>query len=301
MKRQAFQTGLILTLVLNLFINLEKMKNSYFFFISLLVFISACNKIEYSADNPIDGTPTKVLMHKGCGDCEEHIENTLPGVTYGLSVLDGVEVDIQMSKDGTLWLDHSNEVFDCDGNNLGCFQELTDNEITTIKACDNTSKYYTLESVFQLMTEDYPDSYISLDIKGQFCKMLTLSSTMKQMAQSTLSLVSNYNMQGRVVVESSSSSFLKELKDQNFVALYIIDYGDVDLAIVNAGAAEVHGISMKYGVEEITDEVVDLVHRTGYGLTVWTVNTPEDINTAWNAQPDFIQTDKADFKSHSTE
>jgi hypothetical protein len=31
---------------------------------------------------------------------------------------------------------------------------------------------------------------------------------------------------------------------------------------------------------------------------VWYINEPEDIANAWNAHPDFIQTDNADFKKY---
>jgi len=38
------------------------------------------------------------------------------------------------------------------------------------------------------------------------------------------------------------------------------------------------------------------VHRKGYALILWTINEPEDISIAWTSAPDFIQTDRADFK-----
>ena len=72
-------------------------------------------------------------MHRGNGFNTDFVENTLPAAEYGLSVLDGIEQDIQISKDGTLWLDHDNEVYDCEGNNIGCFQTLTDDEIRWLR------------------------------------------------------------------------------------------------------------------------------------------------------------------------
>ena len=144
------------------------MQKNRLLFLLLILCIFACEKIEYTVDNPIVGIPTKVLMHRGNGHNKDFLENTLPAAAYGLSLLDGIELDIQISKDGTLWLDHSNQVFNCSEEVVGCFQEMTDDAINAERACDGFIKYHTLESVFKLMSEEYKQSYISLDVKGQY-------------------------------------------------------------------------------------------------------------------------------------
>jgi hypothetical protein len=78
----------------------------------------------------------------------------------------------------------------------------------------------------------------------------------------------------------------------------VISLGDVDEGIANAGATMAKGISLEYGVEEVNADVVNLVHNKGYALILWVVNEPADIKAAWDAKPDFIETDKADFKSY---
>ena len=268
--------------------------------VSILAFISAggCEKIEYLPDNPFAGIPTKVLMHRGNGFNEEFTENTLPAAAYGLSVHDGIELDIQMSSQGTLWLDHDNDVTDCEGNVIGCFQTMTDSEISAYSSCNGTERYYTLESVFQLMAADYPASYISLDIKGQYCEILNTPEVMRDMAASVLSLVGKYNMHKKVLVESSSVEFLQELDDQSSVGQCYISFGDVDKGLANAAATKARGLSLEYGVEPVDEEVVDLVHSKGYGLILWIINDPADIKAAWAAKPDFIETDIADFMDY---
>ena len=203
-----------------------------------------------------------------------------------------------MSKDGTLWLDHSNEVFNCNEEVVGCFQELTDEEINAERECNGVIKYYTLESVFVLMAEQYKESYISLDVKWQYCDILSTTSVMRDMANAILVLVSKYDMQGRVLVESNSLAFLDELDSQDLVVQFVVSLGDVDRGIADAGATKSRGISLKYGIEEVNAEVVDLIHKKGYGLILWVVNEPEDIVSAWNSYPDFIQTDNSEFKSY---
>ena len=269
------------------------------FILFLLIFLTmGCEKINYQVDNPIAGLPTRVLMHRGNGSNTDFVENTLDAAKYGLSVLDGIELDIQMSKDGTLWLDHDNEVHDCSGAVIGCFSELTDKQIIDAAECNDTVRYHTLESVFQLMAADYPDSYISLDIKGQYCNILSSPDIMRQMGRSVIDLVTKYHMEYRVLVESNSIAFLSVLKDQDVVGQCVICMGDIDKGMADANYTGARGISLKYGKEELNADVVSLIHRTGYGLVVWVINEPTDIDAAWRAHPDFIQTDNPDFKKY---
>jgi len=276
------------------------MKNISVVFLAAFIFSAGgCKKIKYEPDNPISGLPTTiVLMHRGNGFNTEYNPNTFPAAEYGLSVLDGVELDIQISKDGTLWLDHDNEVHDCEGNVVGCFQTLTDSEIFAASVCNDTARYHTLESVFKLMAADYPNSYISLDIKGQYCEIINTKETMYKMAESVLALVDKYSMHNKVLVESSSLEFLQELDNQSSVGQCVISLGDVDEGITNASFVKAKGISLEYGVEEVNADVVSMIHRKGYGLILWVINEPDDIAAAWNSKPDFIETDNPDFKNY---
>ena len=239
-----------------------------------------------------------MMMHRGKGDNPDLVENTFEAAKYGLSILDGIELDIQMSKDGTLWLDHDNEVHDCKGAVLGCFQEMTDNQINEAAECDGTIRYHTLESVFEVMVAEYPDSYISLDIKGQYCQILNTPDIMQRMGEAVINLVSKYKLDYHVLVESNSLAFLKVLKDQNNIGQCVISLGDIDKGMADANYTDARGISLKYGIEELDADVVSLIHRTGYGLVVWLINAPADIDKVWKSHPDFIQTDNPDFKKY---
>ncbi|MCF6356935.1 MAG: glycerophosphodiester phosphodiesterase [Draconibacterium sp.] len=274
------------------------MRNRIIVFALLLFSVGSCEKITYSVDNPIAGLPTSVLMHMGSGDNPDYIPNTLAAAKFGLSILDGIEHDIQISNDGTLWLDHDNEVRDCDGNIIGCFQEMTDDEIREYDTCNDTVRYNTLESVFELISSEYPESWISLDVKGQYCEILNTPELMKQMASEILRLTIKYKREGKVLVESSSLAFMNELDNQDIIGQCVISLGDIDKGIADATATDARGISLKYGEEELDADVVSLIHKKGYGLIVWVINEPEDIVDVWNSKPDFIQTDNADFMKY---
>src|SRR6187551_1266346 len=214
-----------------------QMKNRIIFF-SFVLLIGGCEKIVFYPDNPFSQLPTKVLMHRGSGDNPDYVSNTLEAAAYGLSILDGVELDIQLSLDGTLWLDHDNEVRDCNENVIGCFQNMTDNEIRAAAECNSVIRYHTLESVFQLMVASYPDSYISLDIKGQYCEIKNTADIMHQMAGSVLALVAKYNLKNHVLVESNSIAFLSEMDNQDLVGQCVISLGEIDQGIADAHATK---------------------------------------------------------------
>jgi hypothetical protein len=110
--------------------------------------------------------------------------------------------------------------------------------------------------------------------------------------------VEKYNMQDKVLVESNSIEFLQELDDQSLVGQCVVSLGDVDEGIANAAYVKARGISLEYGIEEVNADVVSLIHNKGYGLILWVVNEPEDIEAAWNSKPDFIETDNPDFKNY---
>jgi len=266
----------------------------------ILFVLISCAKVDYVPDNPFRGIPTKVLMHRGNGFNTDYVENTLPAARYGFSLLDGVELDIQLSQDGTLWLDHDNEVKDCDGNVIGCFHTMTDAEINASNECNGTIRYYTVESVFQEMAANYPDKFVSLDIKGQYCELVLTTDDMRRMADATFELTRKYHLEGHVLAESSSPNFLNEISESNApVCQAFVVLDDLDQGLTDAYRLKARAISFKFGGgEAMTAESVDLVHNKGFGFIVWVINEPPDIASVWNMHPDFIQTDNPDFKKY---
>jgi glycerophosphoryl diester phosphodiesterase len=61
-------------------------------------------------------------------------DNSKEAVELALSIegCNGVEIDIQLSKDGTLWLFHDDQL-EKETNGIGCVNDLTDNELSAIE------------------------------------------------------------------------------------------------------------------------------------------------------------------------
>jgi len=63
------------------------------------------------------------------------------------------------------------------------------------------------------------------------------------------------------LVESTSLAFMDEMDNKDLVAQCVINLGDIDKGIADAGTTNARGISLKYEVEELDAEIVSLIHN----------------------------------------
>lgn len=269
--------------------------------------LAGCDKFEFLPDAPVEPIATRVLLHRGSGNLADPPPNTLAAMLYGSQYLDGVEMDLEITSDGVVWLGHDNEVHRCDGGpSPGCFQELTDAQIDVegIATCSGVRHYDRLDDVLQAMAATYPDKVMSLDIKGQFCKALLedgIRDAARTMAEEVVRLVRAHGLEGRVITESSQDAFTETIVSSG-AGLFplVVSLGDVDGPLAKAAALGAVGISLKFdpadpAVERLTPSLVEGIHRKGFRITVWTVNGEANAQAVWAAHPDVIQTDDAGF------
>ncbi len=287
------------------------------------VALGACSKIDYLPDAPLAGWfPPVVLMHRGGGnDCGPGLPcwpNTLPAVQHGFETLDGVEVDLQITADGTVWLGHDNETVDCAGNGIGCFQDLHDSDVDRVAYCDGAvactpnaanattciQHYVRAEEVFKALQVTSPEKMISLDVKGQYCRELGVGEA-QRMGDEVDRLVRTYGMAWRVMAESSQLAFLDQVKGLGTpIYTFIVSLGDVDGPLGAASRQGATGISFKWdpASEPMNASVVAGIHDKGFRIILWTIDVAPppgdpgaDIAAAWTSAPDVIETDEASF------
>jgi glycerophosphoryl diester phosphodiesterase len=251
--------------------------------ILLLIILSiSCERVTYFPDNPVVGHKTYILAHKGGGSFDEG--NTMEASIYGLTMADGIEVDIQKSSDNDLWLSHSSKTTSCGSFKEMCFPSTT-----------SSTNYTMLEDVFAYMQKNYPEKFISLDVKTWSpCGISNLNviHEMNQLAQSIINLTAKYHLENQVMVESESGDFLYYIKKHSdHIETYLATLGDFELGISRALDAGFSGVSFKYKFDEpINKELIDLMHRKGLKIQLWTVDAA-DLEEAKLIGPDFIQTD----------
>ena len=274
-------------------------RSKEFILIFLIAAFASCSRVEYYPDKQSVYDRTYLLAHKGGGDSDEG--NTIQGRRLGLSLFDGLEVDIQTSSDNTLWLSHSPLVPSCGYYEEDCFVSHTDVEIIEIDSClGNDINYTKLEAVFQYMNINYPDKFISLDAKAWTpCGIsgINLIRTMNLFAQAVIDLTLKYNLQNRVMVESENGDFLYYIKRNcDFIETYLTSFGDFELAISRSLDAGFSGISFAYKAKEpVSKAMISLIHRKGLKIQLWTINDSTDIAQAILMNPDYIQTDNLQY------
>lgn len=279
--------------------------------------LAGCEKFEFLPDDPVAPIQTKVLLHRGSGLLADPPPNTLEAMLYGAALLDGVEMDLEITSDGMVWLGHDNEVHDCNGQIIGCFQELTDAEIEAVATCpgrpgdpsaSGTHRTYDrLEEVLAGVKAAYPTKVYSLDIKGQFCKLFLgdgVRDAAVTMAEEVDRIVRATGLDGRVMTESAQDAFTERLIELGSpVYPLVVALDDVDGPLTHAAEIGATGISLKYdpsdsAVEPLTASLVEGIHRKGLRIVVWIVNGETDAQYVWSTSPDVIQTDDGDFYSY---
>ncbi|SOD15249.1 glycerophosphodiester phosphodiesterase [Pedobacter xixiisoli] len=275
-----------------------------FFFIALPLLFTSCRK-----SNSIE-TDTIFLGHKGSGSnnySDTFIENTVPSVKNILNKLDGAELDIQMSLDGTPWIWHNANLsgYICDGDSQAIIPEMRDIDIEKIRIChgNKTDRIYKLSEVLDWSNAG-TGIYLSLDIKISFSTN-TFSlyggrdGYLTQLATSLASIFKNYRYSDRTLVEIDNQLFcttLKSFPSTKNITTCFMRYEPMEDKIENAVRLGYDGISCNYTDPTVTAETVAAAHKAGLKVQLWTPYYRDELRTVFAMNPDFIQTDNIHAK-----
>ncbi len=204
--------------------------------LTILMFHSACHKdTSHYPEKANPYTSTHFLAHKtGGGSNNPYKENTLEAAIYGFAHLDGVEADIQKSRDGTLWLYHDEIIKTKDGKDKR-IPGLTDNEIRDI-ITDCKLQLNTLEELLQWKQENNNKDYISLDIKSWLpTKYSNTQGYLIEVADAICLLSKKYKCGTFLLTECENAYCLKRIKEKDAdIACFLCSYGDYDLGAYRA-------------------------------------------------------------------
>ncbi|MFA6403125.1 MAG: glycerophosphodiester phosphodiesterase family protein [Salinivirgaceae bacterium] len=274
--------------------------------ILFFLLILSCDKIHYYPDRPFYNVKTKILAHRaGCG---LSYQGNLPDkVNHSLELVAGVEVDIQISGDRTIWISHNMKLPECESFHDDCFIESTDAKIALIDSCLGPDQgIYRLEYIFATIANSYPQKYISIDVKAwEPCNVgdLDVGGMMNVVGEEIIALTNKYDLGGRVMIESETASFLNFVKKQSSgIETYLCTWGDFERGMLICLENGFSGISFYYKYkEEITKDHIYMIRKKGLKIQLWTVNDTNDLKEAFSLNPDFIQTDEIGFASNLDE
>lgn len=289
-------------------------KKSIVFFAGLLFLIIVSQCKNDSGSDPVTDPEldVKILGHKGGGTSSFnslHIENTLPSVEDGLKLLDGIELDVQMSLDGTLWLYHDPDVSytSCGSAWSGTVPLLMDSEIQNVLICDGSkqSRIYKLEEIVNYWNADAIGFYMSLHIKLDFSSEILNDSRiggeakyLDKMAGSMAKVFATYKHQNQVFLEVYDATFCTKMHSLipniKVCLLKEVTFQQQIRDAVNLGY---DGISCIFTESTITAAEVKRAQDNGLIVQLWTPDTEAELLTTYALKPDFIQTNNLDAKT----
>lgn len=262
--------------------------------ITLLLLTNSCKKINYFPDKEINTDSCRIVSHRG-GRTASVRENTLNGIRAALKYCDGVEVDVQISKDETIWLSHSEQVSGCN-QSYKCFAETSDKDIEKIDSCNGQDIDYTkLEDVFSLMQDSFPNAFICIDLKGWIpCSgnSLDIDGMMRRECEIIIDLAKKYTLLDKTLIETEGTSALIYAKkyEPNCKA-YHVSHGEFERTMLLCLNYGFDGMSYKLNIgESIDEEKIRMLHRKGLRIIVWNQNA-DQIEFLKSIKTDFIQKD----------
>ncbi len=202
---------------------------------------------------------------------------------------DGVEIDVQMSKDGILFAFHDADLSErTDGQ--GLIHDFSADEISAINykgLFSGKEPIQRLDSIFNLLS-DFPEAIVTLDVK------LYTSSSYTPYQQTVAESIANFIQQNSrkkpILVESQDTSFLNyfhQLSPFSPTYFYTSIFDDGFRAL---NTFNYQGLTMD--LQNINKDQIKTLHASNFKISLWNVQTVGENSDALQLNPDYIQTDE---------
>ena len=260
---------------------LNKCSAKISFLLIVCFFLLSCAKEEYVIDN-LNENKIKIIGHAGMGIASSYPMNSYESITKCLMLgADGVEMDVQMTKDSVLILFHDKELSHLNSKindllwskikniNLSAVPYLNYSIISLDELFSNINNlhnyYYTLDCKY--IEEKYEDTYVRVLIQ----------------------IIEKYKLKENIYIESSNEQFLKKIQQENPDYKLFIYPNSFEHGLEVAIDLNLYGITISTAV--VTKEQIQLAHRHGIRIAVWNVHSQSENVKAIKKNPDIIQTD----------
>ncbi|MDQ3192771.1 MAG: glycerophosphodiester phosphodiesterase [Bacteroidota bacterium] len=274
--------------------------NTDILFISIIIVntLSGCSKSDSKIVNLNNGK-IGIVGHGGNGFQSEL--NHLPHNSFGSIIkaiegnqADGVELDVQMSKDEQLILYHDRTL----QSMTNCHDCISNNVSSDILKCKYKNNFSTnvledenvidLELVIERLSARKIKPILFLDIK-MFNKCDNDFKNRMLFAKNISEIILKHNAKKWIKVQSTSIDFLNILQQSNTEIHLILEGGNGKETIEMAKSKNFYGIVSSNN--SISYEEVKQAHSVGLNVILFNVKTRAGTIEAINKHPDFIITD----------
>lgn len=273
--------------------------------IFVLVFfflLTQCQKTDLSGVDNLRSNSIGIIGHGGMGFSSPEVNlpaNSLGSISKAVQnyQVDGVEVDVQMSADGTLFLYHDQRLqtlTDC----LGCLYQWNDEVLEDchyVRGFDtqrnNEQQLVQLQDALDLVYSLNPRPYIFLDLKTSLdCpNTFEYQDFLTKYQESLINIIEQYSPSDWIIVESSDISILRTLKEKlPEVQLSFFTRID-DMSIELAASEGFYGVSGNF--DQVDAPIIKKAHDLGLFVTLGIHQTRNDAIDMIENSPDYIYTD----------
>jgi glycerophosphoryl diester phosphodiesterase len=286
------------------------MRHSSYFRFGYLFLTLALWSLFFSCQKDPETTPpaentVKFLGHKGSGSSSinpAYIENTLPAIQKGIETLSGVELDLQMSLDGTLWLFHDTNMAtsSCTAMPSKTIILSTDTDISKIKICSSKAqeRIYRLSELLSYWNQAANPFYISLHIKLDFPADSMNKPViggealyLAKMADNLAKILPSVKAPGKIILEVYDATFCKRIHQLiPGIKVCLIKEVTFPKQVSDALALGYDGVSCIFSETTLTAAEVAKAQSSGLLVQLWTPDSKVELDKAHNFLPDFIQT-----------
>lgn len=289
-----------------------------------LLLCNSCSKINSVDENfvksqkPSKGTTSKVqvkfLGHRGAGSNnynDVNMENTIPSVVEALKVLEGVEVDMQMSLDGTIWLFHDADINRslCNPGAARSIPTMRDSEISQLKLCSRTKKgrVYKFSELITLWNSYPKGFYIAMHIREDF-PAATYNAVngrpaylkrLADMLAKEIELSTLKHSADQFLIEEEDLVLPNQLRKYPVgkkVKYFLFEYKTFDRLVADAIVMGFDGVSVNFTSSGLSAKKIQAAQARNIAVQVWTPYYDKDVQKVYNMRPDFIQTDQTHVK-----
>jgi glycerophosphoryl diester phosphodiesterase len=268
----------------------------------IILLFAYCQKTDLSEVSNLRSGEIAIIGHGGMGFQSPDVNlpaNSFESITKAVEnyQADGVEVDVQMSVDGTLYLYHDNRLqtlTDC----LGCLYQWKDIELVDCQYVsgfafqqNNNRGLVKLQAILERFGQLDPKPTIFLDLKtSPDCpNTFEYRDFEDQYIESLLSLIDQFDGEDWIIPESASLDLLRTLKERqpdlrlNYFS--IIDEASVEIAVTEG----FFGLSANF--DGVKEGATKLAHESGISITLGIQRTRNDAIRMIEYSADFIYTD----------
>jgi len=218
-----------------------------------------------------------VVAHRGYSGV--YPENTMLAFRKAVEAgSDGIELDVQLTKDGTVVVIHDEKV-DRTTDGSGAVRDHSFAELRKLDAAKTWNGKYPKEAIPSF--EEYCEWAATVNITTNI-ELKTGLVYYEDIEQKTIDIINKYKLEKKVLFSSFNHCSL-------ITAKKIAPSIPVGALVEEAGLVNAGFYCKKYGFEfyhpsykNLNDEAVAELKRHGIGINVWTVNRPDRANQLFN-------------------